>query len=161
MRKIIVVFSFAWVTFSVIMTGYEVLQPKWRERLRLNPYVVQELAGNIYNQGAVALANDPARPKEATFFVDQEPGLLQGLPLTYWLSPTYLSPVYERRPSSNIVTLDSTGTLEQTVQSPEGRLIYYVGTQQTLDDNVDLLQPYTQTLVRSGDGLVFVKLERK
>ncbi len=161
MKKFVVAFSIAWVVFSLITTGYEVLQPKWREQLKLNPYVVQAEAGNIYNHGAVAISQQANRPREAVLFVDQESGLLQGLPLVYWLSPTYLVPLYNQPLTKDLAALDSKKSLHQTLVSAEAHTIYYVGSQQTLDENKDLLQGYTETLVSSENDLVFMILEKK
>lgn len=162
MKIVVVVFSIAWAIFSLINTGYEVLQPKWRERLRQSPSSIQANAGGIYIRGAWRLPHSGLdAPKAAVLFVDQEKGLLHALPLVYRLNPTYLVPLYNEPLTQDIASADMPKALRKTLTSPEASTIYYVGTQQTLDYSDDLLQAYTQTLIDAEGDLVFVILERK
>lgn len=160
MKKVVFAFSVAWAIFSVINTGYEVLQPKWREKLKMNPHSVQASVGDIYSRGAVAVAYKP-RPSEATLFVDQESGLLKGLPLIYWLSPTYIAPLYNQPGGIDAAAIDSHNKLREALERPSSKMIYFVGSPATLKANSSLLQNFKQTTITtSSDGLVFVTLER-
>lgn len=162
MKIVVVVFSVAWAIFSLITTGYEVLQPKWRERLRQSPTDVQANAGGIYNRGAWRLPlTDQNSPETAVLFVDQEKGLLHALPIVYRLNPTYLVPLYNEPLTQDIAVSDPDNTLRKVLTSPEASIIYYVGTEETLDHSADLLKGYQQTLVDAENDLIFVILERK
>lgn|GEM_PF-3836277 len=164
MRKVLIVFCLAWVTYSLVITGHMVIQLGWKDRLQLSPSGVQERASGIFNQGAVKASKlaGVARPEFAILFVEDKEGLLKALPLTYWLYPTGMAPA-----SSDYYAPDGTVTpnvdksLAQTVTRPEAKVIYFIGKDTTLSSNAKTLENYTQQTVAQEGDQVFVVLERK
>lgn len=157
------VFSVAWVVYCLINTGYVVTQPKWREKLKQSPGASQILAGDIFNHAAFYIKDTGLpRPPEAVLFVQKDLGFLSALPLGYWLYPSVFTPASNNPLSEdNSESIEPAAALKNLVAKSDKNTIYFVGTEDTLKDDQDVLVNYKKTLVVKEGNQVFYILEKK
>jgi hypothetical protein len=148
MRKIVLIFIIAWVVFCLISTGSQVIPPKWREILKQDPDIVQDFAGDAFNQGARAVkASGLPKDGVVTFFAEYDG--LKSLSLTYWLYPTRLQAT-------------RANSIREIFARPETDTIYFVGKRTTYDQNFGFIPTnyYTQ-IIRQVDSQVFAVVAKK
>ena len=160
MRKIIGVFCLAWVLFSIIQTGGEVTNLKWRERLQKSPQAQQDSAGDILNQGARILSSSHISldPKVTDLYTEENG--LAALSFVYWLYPSKVAlvPTFAQNP----LTKSEAVSMQEFLSGNRSDVSIYVGDSEVFENNRHLLGEKVDVIIAAqSENQIVARISRR
>lgn len=148
MRKLIIAFVVIWAGFCLVITGQTVFHPNWRQLVRQDPEILQDNAGDIFNQGARQLKNQAHKLTPVTTLVRDESESVSALPIVYWLYPIKFEFV------------NATAT-KDVFKNPKNNSVIFVGPKQAFLKNEQYIDPaYFYETIKEAEDKIFVVIKK-